>query len=115
METKPASTAISTEKAPRAIGPYSQAIQSGSTLFTSGQLGMDPATGELVTGGIEAETRQVLENPQLRREMVDLNYKIAAHCFSYAVLRQKLKPIIFDCISCRPRRLAADRTVSSVQ
>lgn len=53
---------ISTEEAPAAIGPYSQAIRAGNYLFISGQLGMDPRTGILVEGGIEAETRQSLQN-----------------------------------------------------
>jgi 2-iminobutanoate/2-iminopropanoate deaminase len=53
---------ISTEKAPKAIGPYSVAIQSGNLVFTSGQLGLDPQSGNLVPGGIEAETRQSLTN-----------------------------------------------------
>lgn len=53
---------ISTPGAPGAIGPYSQAIRVGDTLYTSGQIGMDPVTGVLVAGGIEAETRQVLAN-----------------------------------------------------
>jgi reactive intermediate/imine deaminase len=55
-------TIISTEKAPQAIGPYSQAVQVGSTVYMSGQIALDPATGELVEGGIEAETRRVLDN-----------------------------------------------------
>lgn len=54
--------AISTPRAPAAIGPYSQAIRVGDTLYLSGQIGLDPATGKMVEGGIEAETRQVLEN-----------------------------------------------------
>jgi 2-iminobutanoate/2-iminopropanoate deaminase len=54
--------AISTTNAPGAIGPYSQAIRVGDFLFTSGQVALSPATGELVTGGIEAETKQVLAN-----------------------------------------------------
>ena len=54
---------ISTSNAPAAIGPYSQAIRSGQFLFASGQLGLDPATGEL-REGIEAQTRQVLTNMQ---------------------------------------------------
>lgn len=54
---------ISTSNAPAAIGPYSQAIRSGQFLFASGQLGLDPATGEL-REGIEAQTRQVLANMQ---------------------------------------------------
>ncbi|MBC8263610.1 MAG: RidA family protein [Anaerolineales bacterium] len=53
---------IATEKAPGAIGPYSQAIRVGHFVFTAGQLGFDPATGKLVEGGIEEQTRQVLRN-----------------------------------------------------
>ncbi|AUS95589.1 reactive intermediate/imine deaminase [Clostridium thermosuccinogenes] len=53
---------VNTNKAPAAIGPYSQAIISGNTVFTSGQIPIDPATGEVVNGGIEAQTRRVLEN-----------------------------------------------------
>lgn len=53
---------VATERAPQAIGPYSQAVRAGNLLFLSGQLGIDPATGQLVPGGIAAETRQALEN-----------------------------------------------------
>jgi 2-iminobutanoate/2-iminopropanoate deaminase len=53
---------IFTDQAPKAIGPYSQAIRTESMVFTAGQAGLDPATGELVPGGIEAETRQTLNN-----------------------------------------------------
>ena len=53
---------ISTQSAPKAIGPYSQAVRNGNLIFTAGQLGIDPTTGELVTGDIEAETRQALMN-----------------------------------------------------
>jgi 2-iminobutanoate/2-iminopropanoate deaminase len=53
---------IATDKAPQAIGPYSQAIQLGNLLFVSGQIALDPKTGNLVPGDIEAQTRQVLEN-----------------------------------------------------
>ena len=53
---------ISTEKAPRAIGPYSAAIRVGTMIFTAGQIPIDPATGEIVAGGIEAEARQALTN-----------------------------------------------------
>ena len=54
--------AISTQNAPGAIGPYSQAIRVGDFLFTSGQVALIPATGQLVEGGIEAETHQTLKN-----------------------------------------------------
>jgi 2-iminobutanoate/2-iminopropanoate deaminase len=53
---------VSGNEVPKAIGPYSAAIQAGDLVFISGQLGLDPATGDLVTGGIEAETRQSLIN-----------------------------------------------------
>lgn len=53
---------VQTPSAPTAIGPYSQAIKSGNWLFVSGQIPLDPMTGELVKGGIEAETRRVMEN-----------------------------------------------------
>ena len=53
---------IQTDKAPKAIGPYSQAIQAGNFLFLSGQIPLDPKTGELVKGDIRQQTRQVLEN-----------------------------------------------------
>lgn len=53
---------IATDKAPAAIGPYSQAVDCGSFLVTSGQVPFDPATGEFVPGGIAEQTRQVLTN-----------------------------------------------------
>ena len=53
---------IQTEKAPKAIGPYSQAIRAGNFLFLSGQIPLDPKTGELVRGDIRQQTQQVLEN-----------------------------------------------------
>ena len=54
--------AVRTEKAPAAIGPYSQAVRMGNLLFCSGQIPLDPATGELVTGDVAAQTRQVFAN-----------------------------------------------------
>jgi 2-iminobutanoate/2-iminopropanoate deaminase len=53
---------IASEQAPKAIGPYSVAIRAGMFVFASGQLGLDPQSGNLVLGGIEAETRQALTN-----------------------------------------------------
>ena len=53
---------IQTERAPKAIGPYSQAIQAGGFLFLSGQVPLDPKTGELVKGDLGQQTKQVLEN-----------------------------------------------------
>ena len=57
-----AKIAISTAQAPAAIGPYSQAVRVGDTLFTSGQVALDPATGAMVPGGITEQTTRVLEN-----------------------------------------------------
>ena len=51
-----------TDKAPEAIGPYSQSVEVDGWLYTSGQVGLDPATGELVPGGFEAQARQTLKN-----------------------------------------------------
>ena len=55
-------TALHTDKAPAAIGPYSQGIQAGNTIYVSGQIPIDPATGSLVEGDITAQTRQSLTN-----------------------------------------------------
>jgi len=60
----PMREAVATEKAPKAIGPYSQGIKAGDFVFTAGQAGVDPATGKLVEGGIAGQTRQVLRNIQ---------------------------------------------------
>jgi len=53
---------IESEKAPKTLGPYSVAVRAGMFVFASGQLGLDPTSGNLVPGGIEAETRQALTN-----------------------------------------------------
>jgi 2-iminobutanoate/2-iminopropanoate deaminase len=53
---------IATDRAPRAIGPYSQAVRAGNLVFASGQIPIDPATGEFVPGGIAEQTEQVLRN-----------------------------------------------------
>ena len=57
-----ATTTISTQGAPRATGPYSQGITANGFLFTAGQVGFDPASGELVDGGIAEQTHRVLQN-----------------------------------------------------
>ena len=55
---------VHTDKAPKAIGPYSQAIKTDTMVYTAGQVGIDPSTGELISGTIEEQTRQVLKNLQ---------------------------------------------------
>ncbi len=53
---------VQTERAPKAIGPYAQAVRAGGFIYTAGQIPIDPKTGEFVSGEIAAQTRQVLEN-----------------------------------------------------
>ena len=74
---------IYTDKAPKAIGPYSQAIRTDSFVFTAGQAGLDPETGELVGGGIESQTRQVLTNLKNVLEAADsgLNFAVKTTVF----------------------------------
>jgi 2-iminobutanoate/2-iminopropanoate deaminase len=55
-------TAVSSPNAPKAIGPYSPAVRSGNLLFVSGQVPIDPATGDMIDGDIAAQTRRVLDN-----------------------------------------------------
>ncbi|GAB6117971.1 RidA family protein [Thermoanaerobacter brockii subsp. lactiethylicus] len=74
---------INTDAAPKAIGPYSQAVMIDGFLYTSGQIAIDPATGELVEGGIEAQTERVLENIKaiLKAAGMDLNNVIKTTVF----------------------------------
>jgi 2-iminobutanoate/2-iminopropanoate deaminase len=79
----PTKTAISTTDAPAAIGPYSQAIRIGDTLFTSGQIPIDPATGEFVPGGITEQTTRVFENLKavLAKAGVDFTHVVKTTVF----------------------------------
>lgn len=72
-----------TENAPKAVGPYSQAVSLDGWLFTSGQVGLDPATGKLVAGGFEAQARQVLANLRaiLRNAGVDFDRVVKTTVF----------------------------------
>ena len=83
MYTTEGKKIVSTDKAPKAIGPYSQAIRTENLVFTAGQLGLDPATMELVQDGIEAQTRQALTNLKHVLETADsgLNYVIKTTVF----------------------------------
>ncbi|MCP4366166.1 MAG: RidA family protein [Planctomycetes bacterium] len=58
----PSREIISTENAPKAIGPYSQGVRAGDFIFLSGQIPIDPATGNIIEGGVRVQTRRVLEN-----------------------------------------------------
>lgn len=66
---------IFTDKAPAPIGPYNQAVLSGDTLYTSGQIALHPETGELITNNIETETKQVMENMKAVLEAADMNFE----------------------------------------
>ncbi|MEY4085350.1 MAG: hypothetical protein RL074_1137 [Bacteroidota bacterium] len=66
---------IFTEKAPAPIGPYNQAVVSGNTLYTSGQIAINPATGELVLDTIEIETKQVMENMKAVLEAAGMTFE----------------------------------------
>ncbi len=74
---------VSTEKAPKAIGPYSQAIRIEGLVYTAGQIGLIPATMEIVEGGVEAQTRQVFANLKAVLEAAGsgLNYVIKTTVF----------------------------------
>lgn len=65
---------ISTSKAPAAIGPYSQAVLAGDTLYCSGQIAIDPATGDLVQDGIVSETIQVMKNIEAVLAAADMTF-----------------------------------------
>jgi 2-iminobutanoate/2-iminopropanoate deaminase len=62
---------ISTPDAPKAIGPYSQAIKAGGFVFTAGQVGIDPATGQVVPGDVAAQTERVMKNLAFLKNMND--------------------------------------------
>lgn len=66
---------VSTERAPQALGPYSQAVRYGGLLFLSGQVGIDPATGKLVDGGVEAQARQVFKNLEAVLAAAGINFR----------------------------------------
>lgn len=74
---------IATENAPQAIGPYSQAVACGNFLFTSGQLGLDPKTGNFVEGGITEQTEQVIRNLKavLEKASFSLENVVKTTCF----------------------------------
>ena len=74
---------IKTRGAPAAIGPYSQAIMVGDTLYCSGQIAIDPATGHMLSTGIEAETEQVLNNLRAVLTAADLEMQHVVQCKVY--------------------------------
>ncbi|ACY47712.1 RidA family protein [Rhodothermus marinus] len=79
----PERTIIKTPRAPAAIGPYSQAVLVGDTLYCSGQIAIDPKTGSLITDSIERETEQVLENLGAVLRAAGMDYKDVVRCTVY--------------------------------
>jgi 2-iminobutanoate/2-iminopropanoate deaminase len=76
-------TPVSTDQAPAAIGPYSQAIRTGSLLFCSGQVPLDPSTGEIVKEDVEGQTRRCLENLSAVCEAAGASLAEAVRCTVY--------------------------------
>ncbi|MDQ3549678.1 MAG: RidA family protein [Chloroflexota bacterium] len=78
-----ATTIVATDKAPGAIGPYSQAVKVGNLVFTAGQIPLDPATGKLVEGDISAQTERVMQNLQaiLEASGSSLSRVVKTTCF----------------------------------
>lgn len=76
-------TIISTEKAPSAIGPYSQAVVAGSLVYTSGQIAINPETGTVVEGGIKEQTEQICKNLSelLKASGSDISKAVKTTCF----------------------------------
>lgn len=83
LQSTPSKTAISTHDAPAAIGPYSQAVRVGEMLFASGQIPIDPKSGNLVPGGITEQTTQVMENIKavLNKAGIDLIHVVKTTVF----------------------------------
>jgi 2-iminobutanoate/2-iminopropanoate deaminase len=75
--------AVFTERAPKPIGPYSQAIKLGNLLFVSGQIPIDPATNEVVKGGIKEQTERVLENVRAILEAANMTLDDVVMAFVY--------------------------------
>jgi 2-iminobutanoate/2-iminopropanoate deaminase len=71
---------INTSKAPSPIGPYSQAVLVGNTLYTSGQIAINPANNELVTSTINEETKMVMENLKAVLEAAEMNFSHVVKC-----------------------------------
>jgi 2-iminobutanoate/2-iminopropanoate deaminase len=71
---------INSDKAPQPIGPYSQAVKTGNTLYVSGQIAIDPSSGNLVTGDIERETRMVMNNLQEILKAAGMSFADVVKC-----------------------------------
>lgn len=71
---------VNTVNAPSPVGPYNQSVLAGNTLYLSGQIALDPATGELVLDDIETETRQVLKNLEAVLKEADMNFENVVKC-----------------------------------
>lgn len=73
-------TIINTDQAPSPVGPYNQSVMAGDTLYLSGQIAIDPSTGNLVTGNIEDETKQVFKNLNNVLKAAEMNFENIVKC-----------------------------------
>ena len=87
---------IATPNAPQAIGPYSQAIQYGDFLFVSGQVAIDPSTGNVVTGDIEAQTDRVLKNITAIIESAGMSLQNVVKCTCFFEGHERLCEVQWD-------------------
>jgi 2-iminobutanoate/2-iminopropanoate deaminase len=71
---------INTDKAPAPVGPYNQSVLAGNTLYVSGQIALDPATGDLLIGDIETETHQVMKNLTAVLEAAEMTFENIVKC-----------------------------------
>jgi len=78
--TRTSRTTVKTPLAPAAIGPYSQGILVDNTLYVSGQIAIDPETGSMISGSVEAETERVLENVGAVLQAASMNYENVVRC-----------------------------------
>jgi len=78
--TRTSRTTVKTPLAPAAIGPYSQGILVHNTLYVSGQIAIDPETGSMISGSVEAETERVLENVGAVLQAASMNYENVVRC-----------------------------------
>ena len=105
--------AVHTTQAPAAIGPYSQAIEVNGFVFASGQIPIDPATGEFVEGGIQEQTRQALTNASniLKQAGTDLAHVVKTTVFLSSITdfaAMNLCTVLYRTLSC-PQRCGSER------
>src|SRR5690606_267128 len=95
--------AVATDKAPKAIGPYSQAVKAGNLVFASGQIPLDPATGEFVPGDVQAQTHRVMQNLSAILEAAGSSMDQVIRCTVYLADMNDFAAMKIGRASCRER------------